>query len=108
MKTQPAKKSSTCSDAMAKVPPNTSVDRPCDIHLIECLARDFKKMPDAAKCKNWDAVPRKDMKGVEMMDCPPWCLAEANRDRERCNLEYWQLHTYGESLWPIPPYGEGI
>ena len=84
--------------------PNVSVDRPCDIHFIECVVRNLIKMPEAARCAKWDEVPVIERDGVEIMDCPLDCCYESNKDRQRCNLQYWESARMGESLWPIPPY----
>lgn len=87
---------------MDNVPPQTAVDRPCDIHFIECKARNLKELPEGARCKMWDTVPRKERGGVSLMNCPLECCYEANKKREMCNLKYWEDRKYGESLWPIP------
>jgi len=70
--------------------PCISVDRPCDIHRIECEVRGLKEVPEAAKCRYWET------------GCTEECCRRANRNREVCNLEYWENRRYGESLWPIP------
>lgn len=80
--------------------PNISVDRPCDIHFIECYVRDMKEVPH---CKSWDSVVHHDRNGVLVMNCPqPSCAPNTKEIDRKCNLEYWEKRRYGESLWPIP------
>lgn len=80
--------------------PNVSVDRPCDIHFIECCVRGMKEVPH---CKEWDSVAHVEKSGVVMMNCnQPNCAQDRKTIERKCNLKYWEDRRYGESLWPIP------
>jgi hypothetical protein len=77
-----------------------SVDRPCDVHLIEAYERGMKEVPH---CAVWDAVGHSERYGVVVMDCPqPGCCRSEDDIRAKCNLGYWEVMRMGESLWPMP------
>lgn len=79
---------------------NIAVDRPCDIHLIEALARGLKRVPH---CAEWGNVGTHHREGVLVMDCPqPMCAPTAEDIEKKCNLQHWEDLRLGESLWPIP------
>lgn len=85
-----------------RVPPQTAVDRPCDIHYIECKARGLKKLPEGARCEMWNNISREERDGIVLMKCPVECCYEANKRRKMCHFDYWEDRKHGESLWPIP------
>lgn len=80
--------------------PNISVDRPCDVHFIECCVRD---MTEAPHCTEWENVSHIYKNGIKMMNCPqPSCAPNKKSIDKKCNLKYWEDRRFGESLWPIP------
>lgn len=65
-----------------------AVDRPCDIHFIEALARGMK---ETVHCKMWGKVKKKKRDGVLYMDCPqPECCPTKEDIDKKCNFKLWE------------------
>lgn len=72
---------------MNRIPPDTSVDRPCDVHYIECKARGLREAPH---CAEWDRVAKFERRGVKLMDCPqPGCAPTEEDIDRKCGLSSW-------------------
>lgn len=77
--------------------PNVSVDRPCDVHLIEAWCRGEGEV---LHCEEWGRVPHVVRLGVVVMDCPqPGCAPDEVSIGRKCRLDWRRM---GESLWPVP------